>query len=103
MRVHGDFHLARVLVTEADVLIIDPGVGEAARPAAQRRRHTSPFADVATMIRSLDEVTAAAAFDVSTDPTADPAHVVPTLQAVVRARRDDVRAQLSRPRARARA
>jgi len=84
-RVHGDFHLARVLITEADVLIIDPGVGEAARPAAQRRPHTSPYADVATMIRSLDEATAAAAFDVSTDPTADSGQVVPALQAVVRA------------------
>jgi maltose alpha-D-glucosyltransferase/alpha-amylase len=85
MRVHGDFHLARVLVTEGDVLIIDPGVGEAQRPAVQRRRHISPFADVATMIRSLDEATAAAAFDLSTDPTADSRHVVPALQAVVRA------------------
>ena len=85
MRVHGDFHLARVLVTESDVLIIDPGVGEAARPTTQRRRRTSPFADVSTMIRSLDEVTAAAAFDASTDPTADAARVVPRLQALVRA------------------
>jgi maltose alpha-D-glucosyltransferase/alpha-amylase len=85
MRVHGDFHLARVLVTEADVLIVDPGVGEAGRPAVQRRRHTSPFADVATMIRSLDEVTFAAAFDVTTDPTADAAQSVATLRAIVRA------------------
>jgi maltose alpha-D-glucosyltransferase/alpha-amylase len=84
-RVHGDYHLARVLVTEADVLIVDPGVGEAVRPAAQRRRKTSPLADVGTMIRSLDEVTAAAAFDVSTDPTEDPARFVPTLREAVRA------------------
>jgi maltose alpha-D-glucosyltransferase/alpha-amylase len=85
LRVHGDFHLARVLVTESDVLIIDPGVGEAVRPAAQRRRLFSPYADVATMIRSLDEVTFAAAFDVSTDPTVDSEHVVPTLRGIVRA------------------
>jgi maltose alpha-D-glucosyltransferase/alpha-amylase len=85
IRVHGDFHLARILVTESDVLIVDPGVGEAARPAAQRRRHTSPYADVATMIRSLDEATAAAAFDISTDPTTDTETVVPTLQGVIRA------------------
>jgi predicted trehalose synthase len=51
----------------------------------QRRRHNSPFADVATMIRSLDEVTFAAAFDVSTDPTADTAQTVATLRAIVRA------------------
>jgi hypothetical protein len=37
------------------------------------------------MIRSLDEATAAAAFDSSTDPTSDTGVVVPTLQAVVRA------------------
>ena len=85
MRVHGDFHLTRVLVTEADVLIIDPGVGETSRPAAQRRRRTSPFADLATMIRSLDEVAAAAAFDVSTDPTVPTEQVVPAMRALVRA------------------
>ncbi len=84
MRVHGDFHLERMLITENDVLIIDPGVGEAARPAVQRRRRTSPLADVATLIRSLDEVAAAAAFDVSTDPTVDTAQIVPALQALVR-------------------
>ena len=85
MRVHGDFHLARILVTDADVLIVDPGVGEAVRPAVQRRRRTSPFADLGTMIRSLDEVTAAAAFDVATDPTVKTERVVPPLRALVRA------------------
>ena len=40
---------------------------------------------LATLIRSLDEVTAAAAFDVSTDPTVDTGHVVPTLRETVRA------------------
>jgi maltose alpha-D-glucosyltransferase/alpha-amylase len=85
MRVHGDFHLGRVLVTESDVLIIDPGVGEASRPEVQRRRRTSPFADLATMIRSLDEVAAAAAFDVSTDPTVATEEVMPKVRAVVRA------------------
>jgi maltose alpha-D-glucosyltransferase/alpha-amylase len=85
MRVHGDFHLARVLVTEGDVLIIDPGAGEVARPVVQRRRRTSPYADLGTMIRSLDEVTAAAAFDVATDPTVKTEHVMPPLRALVRA------------------
>jgi maltose alpha-D-glucosyltransferase/alpha-amylase len=84
MRVHGDFHLGRVLVTEDDVLIIDPGVGEAARPPAQRRRRTSPLADLATMIRSLDELAAAAAFDVSTDPTVSAEVVVPAMRELVR-------------------
>jgi maltose alpha-D-glucosyltransferase/alpha-amylase len=84
IRVHGDFHLARLLVTEADVLIIDPGVGEAVRPAPQRRRLHSPLVDVATLIRSLDEVTAAAAFDVATDPTEDSAAFAPLLRESVR-------------------
>jgi maltose alpha-D-glucosyltransferase / alpha-amylase len=84
IRVHGDFHLARLLVTDADVLIIDPGVGEAVRPAPQRRRKVSPFLDVATLIRSLDEVTAAAGFDLGTDPTEDPATFRPLLRETVR-------------------
>jgi maltose alpha-D-glucosyltransferase/alpha-amylase len=84
MRVHGDFHLGRVLVTEDDVLIVDPGVGEAARPPVQRRRRTSPFADVATMIRSLDELAAAAAFDVSTDRTVSTDVVVPAMRELAR-------------------
>jgi maltose alpha-D-glucosyltransferase/alpha-amylase len=84
IRVHGDFHLARLLVTESDVLIIDPGVGEAVRPPAQRRRKVSPFLDVATLVRSLDEVTAAAAFDIGTDPTEDPATFRPLLRETVR-------------------
>ena len=67
------------------MLIIDPGVGEASRPEVQRRRRTSPFADLATMIRSLDEVAAAAAFDVSTDPTVATEEVMPKVRAVVRA------------------
>jgi len=83
-RVHGDFHLARMLVTESDVLIIDPGVGETVRPAAQRRRNVSPFLDVATLIRSLDEITSAAAFDLGTDPTEDPATFRPLLRETVR-------------------
>jgi hypothetical protein len=37
------------------------------------------------MIRSLDEVTAAAAFDVATDPTVKTEHVMPPLRALVRA------------------
>jgi maltose alpha-D-glucosyltransferase/alpha-amylase len=99
MRVHGDFHLGHVLVTEGDVLVIDPGIGEAKRPAAQRRRKSSPFADVATLIRSLDEVTAVAAFDVSTDPTEDPVRFVPILREAVRAAATTfVRAYLARAR-----
>jgi maltose alpha-D-glucosyltransferase/alpha-amylase len=99
LRVHGDFHLGHVLVTEGDVLIIDPGIGEANRPPPQRRRKTSPFADVATLIRSLDEVTAVAAFDISTDPSEDPARFVPILRESVRAAATTfVRAYLARAR-----
>jgi maltose alpha-D-glucosyltransferase/alpha-amylase len=84
IRVHGDYHLARLLVTDADVIVIDPGVGESIRPPEQRRRKTSPFADVGTLIRSLDEVTAAAAFDVASDPTEDIEALKPLLRESVR-------------------
>jgi maltose alpha-D-glucosyltransferase/alpha-amylase len=52
-RYHGDFHLGQVIVVQNDFFIVD-FEGEPARPLAARRRKSSPFRDVAGMIRSFD-------------------------------------------------
>ncbi|SDV47651.1 maltose alpha-D-glucosyltransferase [Chitinasiproducens palmae] len=58
-RVHGDFHLGQVLVSSADVYLID-FEGEPARSVEDRRRKTSPYRDVAGLMRSLSYASAAA-------------------------------------------
>jgi maltose alpha-D-glucosyltransferase/alpha-amylase len=51
-RIHGDYHLAHVLYTGKDFVIID-FEGEADRSIAERRLKRSPLRDVASMIRSF--------------------------------------------------
>jgi maltose alpha-D-glucosyltransferase/alpha-amylase len=55
IRIHGDYHLGRVLITRNDFVIVD-FEGESDESAAQRRRKHSPLRDVAAMLRSFNYV-----------------------------------------------
>jgi maltose alpha-D-glucosyltransferase/alpha-amylase len=65
IRIHGDFHLGQILVSQSDAYIID-FEGEPLRSLEQRRQKTTPLRDVAGFLRSLDY--AAASFEL---PEAD--------------------------------
>jgi maltose alpha-D-glucosyltransferase/alpha-amylase len=58
-RSHGDYHLAQLVFTGRDFVVID-FEGSAGRPLSDRRRKRSPLRDVASMLRSFDYATQSA-------------------------------------------
>jgi len=53
LRLHNDYHLAKVLVSANDIYIVD-FEGEPDQPVEERRRKGPPSRDIASMLRSFD-------------------------------------------------
>jgi maltose alpha-D-glucosyltransferase/alpha-amylase len=59
IRCHENYHLGQLLYTGKDFIVID-FEGDPAKPFGERRIKHSPLYDVASMLRSLDQVSTAA-------------------------------------------
>jgi maltose alpha-D-glucosyltransferase/alpha-amylase len=75
-RIHGDYHLAQVLHTGRDFVIIDFDGGHD-HDLPERRRKRSPLRDVAGMVRSLHYAAYSAIYDGAVVREADRAIVLP--------------------------
>ena len=53
LRLHNDYHLAKILVSANDIYIVD-FEGEPDQPAEERRQKAPPSRDIASMLRSFD-------------------------------------------------
>ncbi len=62
IRIHGDYHLGRVLWTGKDFVIVG-FEGEPSRSLSERRLKRSPFRDVAGMLRSFHYAASAKLFE----------------------------------------
>ncbi|RJX24892.1 MAG: maltose alpha-D-glucosyltransferase [Desulfurivibrio sp.] len=76
IRLHGDYHLGQVLLTEKNDVILLDFEGEPLRPLGERRRKGSPLKDLAGMIRSFHYATHAARLAAGT-ATTDQAQLLP--------------------------
>jgi maltose alpha-D-glucosyltransferase/alpha-amylase len=59
IRIHGDYHLGRVLYTGNDFIVLD-FEGDPTKPFSERRLKRSPLRDVADMLRSFQDASSAA-------------------------------------------
>lgn len=75
-RIHGAYHLANLLWTGKDYVVVNFD-GDLLRPLPERRRKRSPLRDVASMIRSFDYASSMALRDESVVREADRAAAEP--------------------------
>lgn len=66
-RIHGDLHVAQLLRTPDQLLVVD-FEGDPTRPLADRRRPDTPLRDLACLLRSVDHVGQAASRRCGLDP-----------------------------------
>ena len=76
IRCHGDYHLAQLLYTGKDFIVID-FEGDHTRAIGERRVKQSPLRDVASMVRSLDAAAQNALFGITDDRGRSPGMVRP--------------------------